>query len=49
MAGGEMRANRMMWFFAGAVSMAMALMGPHALLDKAYDLGQQAGDWVRTR
>jgi len=49
MVSGEMRANRLMWFFAGAVTMAMYLMGPHAIIDRAYDLGHEAGDWVRTR
>ncbi|MHA6719634.1 hypothetical protein ACX40Y_09285 [Sphingomonas sp. RS6] len=44
-----MRANRMMWFLAGAVTMAMYLMGPHAIVTEAYALGHFAGDWVRSR
>jgi len=49
MAGSEVRANRLMWFLAGAVTMAMYLMGPHAIVAKAYDLGYSASEWVRTR
>jgi hypothetical protein len=49
MVSGEMRANRLMWFFAGAVTMAVYLMGPNAIINRAYDLGSEAGDWVRTR
>ena len=46
MAGSEMRTNRLMWFAAGAVTMAMYLMGPHKIADKAYDLGYSASEWV---
>ena len=46
MAGSEGRANRMMWFLAGAVTMAMYLMGPHAIANKAYDLGESTAAWV---
>ena len=49
MVSGEMRTNRLMWFFAGAVTMAIYLLGPHAIIDRAYDLGSEAGDWIRTR
>lgn len=49
MAGSEMRANRLMWFAAGAVTMAMYLMGPHAIYAKGYDLAQSASEWARTR
>jgi hypothetical protein len=35
----------MMWFLAGAVAMAMYLMGPHAIMHEAYDLGQSASLW----
>jgi hypothetical protein len=49
MVSGEMRANRLMWFFAGAVTMAIYLMGPHAIINRAYDLGSEAGEWVKTR
>jgi hypothetical protein len=41
-----MRANRMMWFLAGAVSMAMYLMGPHAIAHRAYAFGNSAALWV---
>jgi hypothetical protein len=46
MAGSEGRANRMMWFMAGAVTMAMYLMGPHAIADKAYDFSGSVAAWV---
>ena len=46
MAGSEGRANRMMWFMAGAVTMAMYLMGPHVIWHKAYDLGAFTAAWV---
>lgn len=49
MVGGEMRANRLMWFAAGAVTMAVYLLGPHTLADRAYQLGYSASEWVRTR
>ena len=49
MVGSEGRANRMMWFFAGAVTMAMYLMGPHAIIDRGYALGSSAADWVKSR
>ena len=49
MVGSEGRANRMMWFLAGAVSMAVYLMGPHAIIDKGYDLGSFAATWVQSR
>jgi hypothetical protein len=49
MAGSEGRANRMMWFMAGAVTMAMYLMGPHVIIDRAYELGHFAGSWVQSR
>jgi hypothetical protein len=49
MARGEDRANRLMWFAAGAATMAVYLMGPHAIADKAYALGYSASEWVRTR
>lgn len=46
MAGGEMRANRLMWFAAGAVTMAMYLQGPHAIWDNAYQLAESAAFWL---
>ena len=46
MVGSEDRPNRMMWFMAGAVTMAMYLMGPRAIADKAYDLGESTAAWV---
>lgn len=46
MVSGEMRSNRLMWFFAGAVTMAIYLMGPHEILVRFNDLGQEAGEWV---
>jgi len=49
MAGSEMRANRLMWFAAGAAAMAIYLVGPHDLADRGYDLAQSASEWVRTR
>ena len=49
MAGSEGRSNRMMWFFAGAVTMAIYLMGPHVILDRGYDLGSMAAGWVQSR
>ncbi|HEX8300020.1 hypothetical protein [Sphingomonas sp.] len=49
MAGSEVRAGKLMWFAAGAASMAIYLLGPHALIDQAYDLGYSASEWVRTR
>ncbi len=52
MAGEEMRANRMMWFMAGAVTMAIYLVGPHKLINQGYELrdslGASAAQWVRT-
>ena len=44
-----MRANRLMWFLAGAVTMAVYLMGPHAIVEKGYMLGYSASEWVRSR
>lgn len=49
MAGSEVRANRLMWFLAGAVTMAVYLIGPHVIIHRAYDLGYSASEWVRTR
>ena len=49
MAGSEDRTNRLMWFLAGAVTMAMYLMGPNAILAKGYAFGSFAADWVKTR
>jgi len=49
MVGSEGRANRMMWFLAGAVTMAVYLMGPHAIFDKGYDLTSSAAGWVKSR
>jgi hypothetical protein len=39
----------MMWFLAGAVTMAMYLMGPHVIADKAYDFAALAAAWVQSR
>ena len=49
MDGSEVRANRLMWFAAGAATMAIYLMGPHVIIDKAYAFGYSASEWVRTR
>jgi hypothetical protein len=49
MVGSEGRANRMMWFLAGAVTMAVYLMGPHTIIDKGYALGSSAAGWVQSR
>jgi hypothetical protein len=49
MVGSEDRPNRVMWFLAGAVTMAMYLMGPHAILNKGYHLGESAAAWVQSR
>ncbi len=49
MVGSEMRANRLMWFLAGAVAMAMYLLGPHAILRNAYDAAGQVSAWVDSR
>jgi hypothetical protein len=38
-----------MWFLAGAVTMAMYLMGPNAILNKGYHLGEAAAAWVQSR
>ncbi|WP_156022351.1 hypothetical protein [Sphingomonas sp. UNC305MFCol5.2] len=48
MVGSEGRANRVMWFMAGAVTMAMYLMGPYAIADKAYDFSAFAAGWVNS-
>ena len=45
MAGSEVRTNRLMWFMAGAVVMAIYLLGPHALIDRAYDTSQSFSLW----
>ena len=49
MVGVEMRANRLMWFAAGAAAMAIYLLGPHAIIDSGYDMAQSASLWVQTR
>jgi hypothetical protein len=49
MVGSESRTNRLMWFLAGAVTMAVYLMGPHAIIDRGYDLGSSAASWVQSR
>ncbi len=46
MAPGEVRSNRLMWFAAGAAAMAIYLLGPHAILDRGYDMAQSASEWV---
>ncbi len=46
MAGDEMRSNRLMWFAAGAVTMAVYLQGPHALVDKAYQVAGSTAFWL---
>jgi hypothetical protein len=48
MVGSEGRANRMMWFLVGAVTMAMYMKGPHAIVDKAYDFAAFAAAWVNS-
>jgi len=49
MAGSEMRTGKLMWFAAGAAAMAIYLLGPHVIVDRAYGLGHSASEWVRTR
>jgi hypothetical protein len=49
MAGSEMRANRLMWFAAGAATMAIYLMGPQVILHKGHNLVQSASEWVQSR
>jgi hypothetical protein len=49
MATGEERTNRLMWFAAGAATMAIYLMGPQVIANKAYAMGHSASEWVRTR
>jgi hypothetical protein len=49
MAGSEVRTGKLMWFAAGAASMAIYLLGPHTIMDRAQDMGQSASEWVRTR
>lgn len=46
MARSEVRTYRVMWFVAGAVTMAMYLLGPHAILRNAYDAGERVSAWV---
>ena len=41
----ENRTYRVMWFLAGAVTMAMYLQGPHALARNAYDTAQGVSLW----
>ncbi len=41
----EMRSHRVMWFLAGAVTMAMYLVGPHAIMRNAYDTAQGVSLW----
>jgi hypothetical protein len=45
MAGSEVRTNRLMWFMAGAVVMAVYLLGPHTLVHRVYDTGQSFSLW----
>lgn len=49
MAGSEVRTNRLMWFAAGAATMALYLMGPHAIYNKGYGLARSAAVWIQTR
>jgi hypothetical protein len=46
MAGSEMRTNKLMWFAAGAATMAIYLLGPHEIIDRAYSFGNSAALWV---
>jgi hypothetical protein len=41
----EMRAYRVMWFLAGAVTMAMYLQGPHEIARNAYETAQGVSLW----
>lgn len=41
----EVRTYRVMWFMAGAVTMAMYLQGPHAIARNAYDVGERVSIW----
>ena len=41
----EVRTYRVMWFMAGAVAMAMYLLGPHAILRNAYDAAEGVSLW----
>jgi len=45
MVGSEVRAHRVMWFLAGAATMAMYLVGPHAIMRNAYDTAQGLSLW----
>ncbi|MDG2535661.1 hypothetical protein P6144_18515 [Sphingomonas sp. HITSZ_GF] len=40
-----MRSYRLMWFLAGAVTMAMYLLGPNAIMRNAYDTAQGVSLW----
>ncbi|MBQ1500764.1 hypothetical protein ACQKOH_12685 [Sphingomonas sp. NPDC092331] len=42
----EVRTYRVMWFLAGAVTMAMYLLGPHAIARNAYDAADRVSLWV---
>jgi hypothetical protein len=45
MASSEVRANRLMWFMAGAVVMAVYLLGPRTLVHRAYDASESFSIW----
>jgi hypothetical protein len=45
MVGSEVRSYRVMWFLAGAVTMAMYLLGPHAIARNAYDAAEGVSLW----
>ena len=45
MASSEVRTNRLMWFMAGAVVMAVYLLGPHTLMRRAYDASESFSLW----
>lgn len=44
-----MRANRLMWFAAGAAVMALYLQGPHTIMNNAYDYAESTAFWVAAR
>ena len=41
-----MRSDKLIWFLAGAVCMALYLQGPHAIGREAYLLGERFSLWI---
>ena len=46
MAGGEVRTNRVIWFLAGAVTMAMYLVGPQGIASRGYESARLVSEWA---